>query len=428
MGLGQAYIVSTPSDEGDLLAQQLEIAGTTILWWYWLCPHCQKYFIPDFFNQVRPVDKESTVVNCHCPLCHKIIEADQEKRSINSTGAYGFIGQDGTGKLDLGPLTERVFFRFCSMSSPFRPFQMIYNEYLETRKHVNDYKNFWQCWLARFWRLTQSTLSKTDLESRKGEYVKGIVPEGTKVITAGGDTQDDGWYIVVRAWGENRDTWIIDEFYIACRMGELPAEQIADLFRKQVEDRIYKSESGQQWQIAQYAIDTGGHRTTEMYAVAEHLPKMCMVKGRDDQTETIIISKQVFGLFLVRTGDYLEKTENACLKAYWHLPKDISEEFLVQWLNAKKTSKKVGNKHKIIWDKAGQNDFRYADVHSYIALDLPWSSTTLSRNLETPNWTYNPIVIAVEESALSRVSHEQPDKEFDDYSTSKAGGAFSFKW
>ena len=427
MGLAQAYIVSTPSDEGDLLYQQLEVANTTVLYWYWKCPHCSKYMIPDFYAMVKPITKSeetSPAVQCHCKFCNGILEDRDKKRSLNGEGGYGYKGQDGQTELHIGELTERLFFRFDSMASPFRPFQMMYDEFQRTKKNINDFKNFHQAWLAKFWKLTQSTLTMSDLALRKGDYVKRIVPDGTKVITAGIDTQDDGFYVVVRAWGSDRETWLMDEFYISCRMNELPAKEIADLFKAQVEDRIWKTESGTVWKIANYAIDTGGHRTTEIYSVAEHLANMCLVKGRDDQIETIKVSSGVFGLFHVRTGDYLEETEIACTKSFWHLPKDVSDDFLNQWISAKKSFKVVNGKKKVVWDKASQNDYRYSDVHSYIALDLPWNNTTLRRNLEDPTWSHNPIVLAIEEEAETK--SKEFGTEYDDMPESSK--SFSFKW
>ena len=458
MGLAQAYMVSTPSDEGDLLYQQLQIPDTTVLHWYWCCPHCDVWFIPDFFAMVRPIDNKLTSkldedvvqatkshqssemvasipVSCHCPYCNGVLSDRDSKKKLNKHGRYAQEGQNGTKELVLGPLTERLFFRFDSMVSPFRPFQMIYDEYIRTKKHVNDYKNFFQAWLARFWKLTLSTLTKTDLELRKCDEVKTVVPLFTKVITAGVDTQDDGFYVVVRCWGADRETIVLDEFHIPCKIDEMLPEQAANLFKKQVEDRIYKSAHGVSWKIAQYAIDTGGHRTKEVYLIADYLTNMCLIKGKDDQTETIRSSSQVFGLFTVRTGDYLEETENACTKAFWKLPMDISEEFLQQWLSAKKTWKVTGGKKKVVWDKVAQNDFRYADVHSYIALDLPWSNSTFRRSLETPDWSYNPVIIANEEI----VTDERFDAEDEDETKSRFSSdfglpsaskqnTFSFKW
>jgi hypothetical protein len=235
-------------------------------------------------------------------------------------------------------------------------------------------------------------------------------------------------------WGADRVTCILDEFHIPCKINELQPKDAAQLFLDQVENRVYKTATGAPWQIAQYAIDTGGHRTSEIYLIADYLRNMCLIKGKDDQTETIRASSQVFGLFTVRTGDYLEETENACLKPFWLLPMDISEDFLQQWVSAKKIWKLVNGKRKVVWDKIAQNDFRYADVHSYIALDLPWSNSTFKRNLEKPDWFFNPIVEAITaEASKTEMTHDdEDDAPKSSYSSgfpdAPKNNTFSFKW
>ena len=389
-GLAQMYLVSTPSDEGDLLYQQLQVDNTTVLWWYNKCQHCGKYQILDFFTNVKEIDGE---VRCRCKYCKGDFSDLGMKRDMNKHAGYAPEGQDGTTRLQIGKLTERIFFRTNSMTSPFRPFAMIYKEYIETKKHINDYKNFIQCWLAQFWKIGTDLLSSDDLLGRQADYERRIVPDWCKVITAGIDTQDDGFFVAIRAWGSDRKTHLIDNFEIAVRMDEMPAFKLADLFRKQVEERVYKQEDGTPWQVAQYAIDTGGHRTPEVYALCDELQNMILVKGRDTQVELIISSKKVFGLYTVRTGDYLAETQIACRKAYWTLYKNTDPEFLEQWVSTVKTlsepSKTTGLK-KLYWKKIKQNDYRYADVHSYIAMDIPFDDSTLRRNLEDANWSYNP--------------------------------------
>ena len=161
-----------------------------------------------------------------------------------------------------------------------------------------------------------------------------------------------------------------------------------------------------------------------------------MVKGRDTQTETVKFSTKILSLWTVRTGDYLEETEAACTRPYWHLPKDISEDFIQQWISAKKrvVVNKTNNQPKVVWFKEKQNDFRYADIHTYIALDIPWNNTTLRRCLDQEDWSYNPVVAVKNvhsENNPSPLVQEEDDDE-DDYSDTpfspRTSSGFSFKF
>lgn len=389
-GMAQMYIVSTPSVEGDLLHQQLDVHGTTYLHWYSKCPSCGKFQILDFFDNVK-FDKDTNKVTCRCKFCEDgVFSDDNMKQDWNNNGQYQVEGWEGYRILPEPELTDRVFFHM-SIETPFRPFTMIWDEFLKTKGNIKDYKNFYQAWLAKWWRLTVSTLTKADMTERIGELPRGVVPDKAKVIVCGGDTQDNGFYLTFRAFGSGRETWLIDSIFLPCDIKTTSTKALVKLFKENIEDRIFSKQDGEKWQVGLWALDVAGHRTTEIYDAEPYLSKLHMVMGRNSQKETVQFSENRNTLYFVRTEEFLDLTETECVKKYWHLYSEVDQDYLDQFLNAKKIkeeNKKTGIE-KTTWMKDGQNDYRMAEVHAFIAIDLPHGSSTIRRKLES-DWVLNP--------------------------------------
>ncbi len=413
MGMAQGYIVSTPSNTDDLLYMQTKLKGTTILWWYVPCPKCHKYQILDFFTNIKkPQNNEP--IKCTCKFCEEGVFGDKDKKvSWNSKGKYGFAGQEGkyevylsenspvtmtqvlSGESEL-PIKGRVVFRFDSMVSPFRPFQMIWDEFIETKDNPEDFKNFWQAWLARFWEMVKSMLDRGDLEERIGVIARGIVPQECKTVIAGADTQDDGFYVTFRAYGHNGEVWLIDNCFLPCALSTATEEQLIQVLGEGIENRLFYAEDNTPWMVAYWSIDTGGHRTKAIYAAFRRLQRVYLIKGASPtQDKDIQESNNIDYLYLVRTDSYAQQTEDLCTKEIWHLYEKCDSEYLTQFLNYKKVEELQKNgKTKIVWTKVGQQDYRMADIHCYITLDIAENNgLTFRQNLSVANWSYNPIQV-----------------------------------
>ena len=98
-----------------------------------------------------------------------------------------------------------------------------------------------------------------------------------------------------------------------------------------------------------------------------------MVKGAHETQRITIQYSKDYNLYLVRTSEYLEETDTRSQQENFLLPCDVSKDFLAQYCAIRKTenqNKKTGEV-KTVWKKIGQNDFRMADVHAFIVLDIP---------------------------------------------------------
>ena len=424
-GIGQGYMVSSPSTEGDLLHQQLSIPGTLYLSWQVPCPDCGEFQELDFFENIKYKDGK---VLCRCKYCETGVFSDADrKRETNSRGMYAVVKYENEQRVpskitkegvreipfEIGVGHNRVFFHWSSLDSPFRSVKAIWNEYLQTKDKIHDYKNFWQCWLARFWIEDKSRTSVITLESKKKGYRKGQVPSWTKILTAGVDTQDKGFYVVIRAFGANGSTALVDHFLIPCSITLSTSPQITKLFNDLIFNRVFDS----RWKVSIGAIDTGGHRTKELYAACSSIRRLIICKGASENQNVTIQYNKDIGLYLVRTIEYLDETDERATKPEWWLPEDVSKDYLSQFVNRRKTEKqnKTTGEIKITLKKVGQDDYRYAEVHAFICLDIPtdkWGN--LRQKLDVDEFISNPMA---EEIALTKKIIEQPvyEEEATDY-------------
>lgn len=399
-GLAQGYIVSTPSVEGDLLHQQLSVPGTLYLSWQVQCQICGEYQELDFFENFIKVDGKR---GCFCKYCKAEFDESDSKRKINSTGKYAVVQYDGNERKPTkiypdgtrevpfvyGEGHSRVFFHWSSMDSPFRSYWAIWDEYLKTKDKLHDYKNFWQAWLGRFWIDDQSQTSSSGLEACKKAYRSKTVPPWVRLLTAGIDTQDAGFYVVIRGWGANFITGVVDAFYIPCPIMTASAKDILKKFKELIFDRVIDG-----WKVTLAALDTGGHRTKTLYDVCSTIPNILMCKGATENQNVNIKYNEELNLYLVRTPVYLEETDNRSSDPEkFLLPDNISKDFICQYVNRRKVkeyNKKTGES-KTIWKKIGQDDYRYADVHSFICLDVPTAEFgNLRENLDVDTFSNNP--------------------------------------
>lgn len=413
-GIGQGYVVSSPSVEGDLLYKQIDKENTLYVSWQVPCPECREYQELDFFKNIKIKDDEA---KCICVHCGAVFEDKDKKRSFNRHGKYVKLKKVGNkweptndDNFDYGDY-QRVFFNWSSLVSPFRSFKRIWNEFKQTKDSIHDYRNFWQCWLAKFWIDDKSRTSTVILKNHVMEGMfKGDVPSWCRVLTAGVDTQNPGFYVTVRAHGSERRTHLVDHFFIRCPMEIANYDEIAKHFKNSIFNRVFGLTT--KWKIALCAIDSGGKRTKQVYEAARLLPRLILVKGAHESARTTITYNKDINLYHVRTSEYLEETDARSVDNIFTFPEDTSDEFFTQYCAVRKTqfTDKKTNREYSVWRKMGQNDYRMADVHSFICLDIPTDLGVFRHLVDVPDFKFNPYENErkVAESRIQRTVEEIP--------------------
>ena len=418
MGMAQGLLVSTPSTEGDLLWEKLTMPGVLELWWHVPCLHCGKYQRLDFFTHMKLIDEE-TRPQCRCKYCMQPFTSQDFKRSWNNLGVYApdkWEIDDNGKTIEPIPFAKKICFRWDSMVSPFRSFDRIWDEYIETKDKPHDYKNFIQAWCSKFWKEGLTKNSTDSLKIKRADYKIGTVPRGVKVLVAGADTQDDGIYGVVYGFGYSCECWLVDELFIPCDMNTTNAVDLQDSMLVNLVNKLYIGEDGQQWKFVIGAWDSGGHRTKEVYDVTRRVRQLVAIKGRNNQNRSVIFSKQE-SHYNIRTEEYLNETESVASGEKFHLPSNVSGEFLQQFVNQAKLKDQNAKTGAITWKwlSRGADHLRYASAYAFATLDIPMSGIgSLRARLRDPAFTLNPKRESITR-AVMREQEQNPQQASDPF-------------
>ena len=106
----------------------------------------------------------------------------------------------------------------------------------------------------------------------------------------------------------------------------------------------------------------------------------------------------------------------------------IGKDFISQWINIRKS--RVSNKRtgitSVDWKHVGSYDYRMADIHSFICIDIPTSEGTFRGQLNNDNFFFNPVVKRVEVEGLKNLAIQEEQEQ--DSSDSYEIGTFTEGW
>ncbi len=129
-------------------------------------------------------------------------------------------------------------------------------------------------------RQSSKDLTAETLAAR-AETWAGDVPDGVGIITVGGDTQDDRVELEFVGWGRNEESWSLGYVVID---GDTAKQETWDRVDEQLL-RTFKRADGREFAISAACIDSGGHRTNEVYAFAKARlgRKVWAIKGASER-------------------------------------------------------------------------------------------------------------------------------------------------
>jgi len=423
MGIGQHIMVSSPSSEGDLLHQQLDIPGTTILKWHVPCPECDEYQLLDFFVNVKKPDKNHKEARCICKFCGANFTDTDRKKSWNNLGTYAPEGHvitkdnavPGDVVSDIKD-TSRIVFWWDSCVSPFRSFNQMQDEYRAAKDKPHDYINFLQCWLARFRTMSATKTSVDKIKTHKDKsYVKGEVPGGVRLLMTGIDTQDDSLYYVVLGFGFYCEVWLIDENMIPCEMETTTWIDLQGIVKGHILDKHYLGKNGETWKVGFGSWDSGGHRTKEVYMAVRSLRgRIVAMRGHHKLTRSVLYSKKETH-YNIRRDEYLAETEHKMsAEKDFHLPHNVSFDFMRQFANMQRqrTPDRSG-KSKWSWSSTGDEHFRMACVYAFACLDISLGKRGDFRGrLRDKSFKLNPKITAKQETDADPVEDKGKEDPF----------------
>ncbi len=336
------FYTSTPKDKETSAIEREFLKGDQRKYFI-PCPHCNGKQELIFYNlkykkykhNERKVIPES--VYYECMFCKKEIK-EHHKTKFLELGEW----------IPQNPNSEHKTTRSYHLNSLYSPigwksWESICDDHLESQKDNFKLKAFVNTILAETWESKGTKVNYLDLIDRQEEYKFFEVNKKAIFITAGIDIQKDRLAVIITAWGEDEECWIIGYFEI---LGN-PAEDEVFIELDKLIRRPFKHSTGIDLYIRKAAFDTGGHFTQRVYDfVKKNSDKYIGIKGSSNHLNSVITSKpNKDGIFLIGTEITKEELYSRLnLKdegdRYVHFSKDLDEEFF-KMLTAEKMVTKI---------------------------------------------------------------------------------------
>lgn len=245
------------------------------------CPSCGTCFAFRW-RDVRWTDDDPMTARIHCPSCDHGLD-DAERIASLMVGAW--VAQAPERR-------ERhvVSFHLWEAMSPFSSLADIVTGFLRARaaQKAGDPSEL-HTW--------QNTTLGEPIEPDQGEGLEphalllrrevyaAEVPSGACCLTMGVDVQDDRLEALIMGWGPGEEGWIVDRRTLPGDTSQPEAWRELDALL----ERRYRHAGGARLAIEATCVDSGGHRTTNVYdyAARQAARRVYAIIGRDGQRPII---------------------------------------------------------------------------------------------------------------------------------------------
>ncbi|MGE4417711.1 MAG: terminase gpA endonuclease subunit [Marinobacterium sp.] len=267
----KVWRMSTPTVETGAIWVALQTEAEVVFVWWVQCPECGHDQQMEF-KQIRwPGDeRDPRVIESRrlawyeCTHCHARWDDAQRNQAVR-LGEWRSRPSDAgeNGDIPLMAYLEQfkplsIGFHLRSYVSPFVSLSEVAAAFLWGLKDKTKHKDFCNAHEAEPWREYSSEKSENAILALRDERLAGQAPGGNVVaaLVAGIDTQDDGFFYEIRAWGHGlvQDSWQIRSGFVTS-LEALAQVLWSDEYR--CPDRRYL--------VMTALIDAMGHRTAEVY-------------------------------------------------------------------------------------------------------------------------------------------------------------------
>ena len=360
------YMTSTPTTRTGHIWEEKEKADIE-KHYFVPCPHCGE-FIELKFSQIRwPDDNEklsaadkAEFAQYICQECGSTIN-DSDKMEMLQKGEWRTVKENTK-------FTKTVAFWINTLYSPFTRFSQIAKAYLIAKDDTEALHNFTNSWLAEPWEDTKLKTNAETVMERQTDLPEFVVPEWTRLLTAGVDVQETSLYYIIRAWGEYLTSQLVTRGQVT---------SFRDIER--IMNLEYMKPDGTVKLVDLCLIDSGD-QTDEVYDFAAMNSEWCLPsKGTSSMINYFKLSSvnktssKAYGmtLALVDGGKYKDmiagrmKRENGT--GSWMVFDGIDLEYCTQVTAEHKiTEKGGGGKLRTRWvQKTSHADNHYLDCEVY---------------------------------------------------------------
>ena len=360
------YMCSTPTTRTGHIWEEKEKADIE-KHYFVPCPHCGE-LIELKFSQIRwPDDNEklsaadkAEFAQYICQECGSTIN-DSDKMEMLQKGEWRTVKENTK-------FTKTVAFWINTLYSPFTRFSQIAKAYLIAKDDTEALHNFTNSWLAEPWEDTKLKTNAETVMERQTDLPEFVVPEWTRLLTAGVDVQETSLYYIIRAWGEYLTSQLITRGQVTSFRD---IERVMNLEYMKPDSTV---------KLVDLCLIDSGDQTDEVYDFAAMNSEWCLPsKGTSYMVNYFKLSSvnktssKAYGmtLALVDGGKYKDmiagrmKRENGT--GSWMVFDGIDLEYCTQVTAEHKiTEKGGGGKLRTRWvQKTSHADNHYLDCEVY---------------------------------------------------------------
>lgn len=366
------YITSTPTLKTGHIWKEKEAADIE-KHFFVPCPHCGEYIEFKFQNIRFPDDEgmsyadRAEFATYVCQECGCLI-TDNDKHNMLKLGEWRTVRHNTK-------YVRNVAFWINTLYSPFVRWSDIAKEFLVSKDDPEDLQNFVNSWLAEAWEDTKLKTSAELVLERQTELPAYVVPQWTKLLTAGVDVQENSLYWSIRAWGEFLTSQNI------AHGQSLSFEEIDRIMNMQ-----YMTEEGDPMVVNLCLIDSGDQTDIVYDFCALHSDYALPVKGSShaqlSHYKLSMVNKtdsRAYGmqLVLVDGGRYKDmiagRMQRPNGKGSWMVYSGCDMEYATQVTAEHKVNVKTLGGTKQVWQKKSShadNHYLDAEVYALAAADV----------------------------------------------------------
>jgi phage terminase large subunit GpA-like protein len=226
-------------------------------YYYVPCPDCDHYFTPDWYKDMKweqdeenemSLEQRAATAYLQCPDCGFHIK-DKHKYKMLEEGKWIAHNKGATKRMRSFHYNE-----IMSHITKWPDLVLKFLQAVEKKKKgdLSELKNFINSSLSQPWLASAGhTVNDEVIEGMIDiDRPRGTVPNQAKGLVAGVDTQDNGFFYVIRAFGDDNTSWLVTEGFV-------------DTFEALEKAVIQSSFSGMR--VSRMFMDCQGHRTDEVY-------------------------------------------------------------------------------------------------------------------------------------------------------------------
>lgn len=366
------YITSTPTLKTGHIWKEKEAADIE-KHFFVPCPHCGEYIEFKFQNIRFPDDEgmsyadRAEFATYVCQECGCLI-TDNDKHNMLKLGEWRTVRHNTK-------YVRNVAFWINTLYSPFVRWSDIAKEFLVSKDDPEDLQNFVNSWLAEAWEDTKLKTSAELVLERQTELPAYVVPQWTKLLTAGVDVQENSLYWSIRAWGEFLTSQNI------AHGQSLSFEEIDRIMNMQ-----YMTEEDDPMVVNLCLIDSGDQTDIVYDFCALHSDYALPVKGSShaqlSHYKLSMVNKtdsRAYGmqLVLVDGGRYKDmiagRMQRPNGKGSWMVYSGCDMEYATQVTAEHKVNVKTPGGTKQVWQKKSShadNHYLDAEVYALAAADV----------------------------------------------------------